>query len=247
MTNLPTQVNSDLYNSVYNANEAIKQIYKLKNDEDSLRSEAAKLRITAREERARYKRHHFVFPLIFSVPLTLSPLMLAALFGGIAHEMGFTTLDKILEIFANSYFGNNGINFLLYILLNAALVCVFTFIIPCKDKRLVENAETKEALAQNNRNQINELIVKNSKDLSIIAPKYRYPTASEYIVELFELGRASTLPEAYDKLEEQLHRWRMEESMSSMISLQMTHLEFLGRIESNLEKIETNTFWDAIL
>ena len=70
-------------------------------------------------------------------------------------------------------------------------------------------------------------IAKNAKQLSVIAPEYRYPEASKFIVKLFELGRVSTLPEAYDKFEEQLHRCRMEEAMKDMIELQKAQLAFL--------------------
>ena len=231
MTNLPTQVNSDLYNSVYSANEAIKQIYDLKNQEDTLRNEAQQLRTTAQRKRASCRKKHIWMPFAFWYPAGVVIMLICFAIIGAADAMGLTgVVDLFLKM------TGNGSIILVFLVVSWLAVFGITFIFPCKDKKLLAEADIKEQLADTKRQDINKLVAKSAKELSVLAPKYRYPTASEFVVELFDLGRASTLPEAYDKLEEQLHRWRMEESMSSMISLQMTHLEFLGRIEFN-------TFW----
>lgn len=236
MTTLPTQVNPDLYNSVYNANEAIKQIYDLKNQEDALRSEAAQLRITAQRKRTSYRKKHIWMPFVFLLPATTAILLIFALLGEIIYAIGLTSVgDTLGDFLGNALFGS-GLNFLVFIFGEGLLICALTFIFPCKDKKLLEAAEVKEHQADLIEQHINEIIATYSKELLTIAQKYRYPKASEYLVELFELGRASSLPEAYDKLEEQLHRWRMEESMSAMIGLQSAQLEFL-------KNIDTNTFW----
>ena len=82
---------------------------------------------------------------------------------------------------------------------------------------------------------INIIISANASYIALIPSEYRYPEATGFIVRAFELGRASTLPEAYDKLEEQLHRWKMEESMKSLIDMQTTQLEFLRNISQNTD------------
>lgn len=232
MTNLPTQVNPDLYNSVYNANEAIKQIYDLKNQEDALRAEAQRLRITAQEKRSSYRKKHIWMPFAFLFPTTFLMLGFYNMIMESLSSMGLVGITDAIR----SGLSETGLGVLL--LIHAAWLSVFgiTFIFPCKDKKLLAEANSIDEQADNIQHEINKLVAQSSKELSGIAPKYRYPAASEILVELFELGRASTLPEAYDKLEEQLHRLRLETAMAALIHAQITQLEFLGRIEFN-------TFW----
>ena len=232
MTNLPTQVNPDLYNSVYSANKAIKQIYDLKNQEDALRIEAQRLRITAQEKRSSYRKKHIWMPFAFLLPTTV---IMLGFYNVIIESLISNGLTELANTIHSSLLVKE---FGVFLLLHIAWLSVFgiTFIFPCKDKKLLAEANSIDEQADNIQREINKLVAQSSKELSGIAPKYRYPAASEILVELFELGRASTLPEAYDKLEEQLHRLRLETAMAALIHAQITQLEFLGRIEFN-------TFW----
>lgn len=47
-----------------------------------------------------------------------------------------------------------------------------------------------------------------------------YPREFEYLCELATSGRAATLPEALDKLEQQEHRWKLEEQNDTMLAKQ---------------------------
>ena len=57
--------------------------------------------------------------------------------------------------------------------------------------------------------------------------------ATEFLVEVIQTGRATTLPIAFDKLEEQIHRWNMEAAMLQTLNLQMAQAEALRKIEIN--------------
>lgn len=66
-----------------------------------------------------------------------------------------------------------------------------------------------------------EEIVDTKMDLiKVIPEKYRYKLAANYIVEVFETGRASAMKEALDLYEEQLHRWNMEGKMQKLVNKQ---------------------------
>lgn len=82
--------------------------------------------------------------------------------------------------------------------------------------------------AKEKENLAIEIAQINETTLEIIPPQYRYPSAMNYIEELFLNERATTVPEALDKFEEQLHRWRVEQGLSQTleaISLQTKALK----------------------
>lgn len=79
-------------------------------------------------------------------------------------------------------------------------------------------------------NAVNTLIDCRSGELDIIPAQYRYPLATNYISELFINGRANSIPEALDKYEEQLHRWKMEQSAQENIAIQLAQTEVLHQI-----------------
>lgn len=56
--------------------------------------------------------------------------------------------------------------------------------------------------------------------MQIIPEKCRYKLAANYIVEVFETGRASTMKEALNLYEEQLYHWNMENKMQKLINKQ---------------------------
>lgn len=101
-----------------------------------------------------------------------------------------------------------------------------------KRDRIPMRSETEmyERKSEENRKIADKIAQENQDALELIPAQYRYPLASNYIVELFANGRATTIPEALDKYEEQLHRWRLEESMQIQISLQEAQLETLVEI-----------------
>lgn len=78
--------------------------------------------------------------------------------------------------------------------------------------------------------ELSKIAESNKDNLEIIPVKYRYPLATDYIEEVFESGRATTIPQALDKFEEQLHRWKLENSMNQYLEIQQIQME-------NLEKM----------
>lgn len=45
--------------------------------------------------------------------------------------------------------------------------------------------------------------------------EYAVPMSVDYLIQMIETGRVNTMNEAYDKLDEQLHRWTMEKLQNS--------------------------------
>lgn len=136
------------------------------------------------------------------------------------------------------FLGDMGLNvdnvgvYILGLLLIAA-ICVAVWLIPFNAQSHLDKAEECEKKAQENINSANMLIQKYSDCLSVIPQKYWYPLATGYIAEVISNGRATTIPIALDKLEEQIHRWNMEQSMQQQIALQIAQTELLRRIEIN--------------
>ena len=118
-------------------------------------------------------------------------------------------------------------------LILAAIICVAMWFIPFKPQKHIEKAEECEKKAQENFKAVDTLIQKHSDCLAVIPQKYWYPLATSFIAEVISNGRATTIPIALDKLEEQIHRWNMEQSMQQQIALQIAQTEALRRIEIN--------------
>lgn len=55
----------------------------------------------------------------------------------------------------------------------------------------------------------------------------------QFLIEVVQTRRATTLPVVLDKLEEQIHRWHMEVAMLQTLNIQMAQAEALRRIEIN--------------
>lgn len=56
--------------------------------------------------------------------------------------------------------------------------------------------------------------------IHILPPNYRYALAADYIYNCFLNSRAYTIQEAVNLYEEQLHRWKMENTQEMMLALQ---------------------------
>lgn len=97
-------------------------------------------------------------------------------------------------------------------------------------KRYPKNVALYENKAKENRTIADQIAEDNAEILAVLPLKYRYPLASNYIVELFANGRAATLPEALDKYDEQLHRWKIEHAMQQELALQAAQLQVLAEI-----------------
>ena len=97
----------------------------------------------------------------------------------------------------------------------------------------LDKAEDCEQKSKSKFELSNMLVQEHLNDLAIIPQKYWYPIATNFLVEVIQTGRATTLPVALDKLEEQIHRWNMESAMHQTLNLQIAQTEALRRIEIN--------------
>ena len=114
-----------------------------------------------------------------------------------------------------------------------AIIVAIICIPACNPKKQIQKAEEYEKNAEEKLNSANMLIQKHADDLVIIPQQYWYPMATNYIVELFRTGRATTMPIALDKLEEQIHRWNMEAVMQQTLANQMVQTQMLRNIQVN--------------
>lgn len=196
---------------VSKANDVVNKVYEYREKETVLRQQAAEQRALAKKERDRYQRYHILIPILMLLPLFWFNMILSGIFG----------FDFI---FANKY------TITLTFAIECGIISLLTFVRPCGDKKFIEEAEQFDISADNVQREMELYIANHANDVAVIHPKYRYPLASNFIVELFELDRVSSMPEAYDKVEEQLHRWNMEEIMGKMVEKQMEMMILLQDI-----------------
>ena len=240
-----------LTNSIQRANDVINQIYVCIEKETELRGLAIKSREALIQKTKQYRKEQVLIPILLFGPLVMFNLIIPLIFfstlTGLADVFEWTVLaDKIENI------GDICIDFLmdpitignisipgvvLPALIESILICVLIFIKHCGDNRsYIGEATQYEQAADLKHEEAMIIAEKNADYLAIIPQKYRYPLASNFIEELFQLGRATTLPEAYDKLEEQLYRWNMENAMGQLINVQIENMKIL-------EDIDLNTYW----
>lgn len=69
--------------------------------------------------------------------------------------------------------------------------------------------------------------------MSLLPSEYWYPMATGYLLKAVQTGRATTLGEAIDKYEEQLHRWKIEEANAQMVAQQEQQTAHLKSIRTS--------------
>jgi hypothetical protein len=115
-------------------------------------------------------------------------------------------------------------------------ISLITFIviwcIRFKPKAHLAKADEYEKQAKEKFAYAKMLEKKYADCLAVVPQKYLYPIATHYLAELFCEGRADTLPDALEKLDEQIHRWNMEEHMRDLIAAQRESNERLARMEA---------------
>ena len=110
--------------------------------------------------------------------------------------------------------------------------------------------EEKQRLCQKKTDELNALlkqyeenyipVAKKCKHLLFHREEYEIPMAVDYLIQTIETGRVDTMREAYDKLDEQLHRWTMENLQKQQVELQMHQCRQLQKIIA----LETANLWD---
>ena len=73
-------------------------------------------------------------------------------------------------------------------------------------------------------------VAKKCKGLLFHREEYEIPMAVDYLIQIIQTGRVDTMREAYDKLDEQLHRWTMEKLQNQQIEIQLYQCRLLAQI-----------------
>lgn len=92
--------------------------------------------------------------------------------------------------------------------------------------RLQKEIQAKKAQGQ-------AVFDQHAEELDFLPVDYWYPLATEYLVNAVKSGRAATLGEAIDRFDEQLHRWKIEESNAQMLALQQQQTAHLASIKTS--------------
>ena len=78
-----------------------------------------------------------------------------------------------------------------------------------------------------------QMLDDNADMLSIIPSDYWYPLATNYLLKIVQTGRATNVNQALMMLDEQLHRWKVEEANKAILVQQQTQTAMLKGIRRN--------------
>ena len=96
------------------------------------------------------------------------------------------------------------LNFLIKLVGTAALIA-FILSEYKKPKEFEEKIEPEEKAGS-------DFLAQNEDQLQVVPPRYRYPIAVDYIIEMLETGRAENMNKALDMCDEYIHRLEMKEA-----------------------------------
>ena len=85
--------------------------------------------------------------------------------------------------------------------------------------------------AQAERDKAQAICDAGWRELAILPEDYRYPLASTYLVRAVAAGRVTTLAEALDRFDAQLHRWKIEQANDQIVSQQQAQSKYLRSID----------------
>ena len=91
----------------------------------------------------------------------------------------------------------------------------------------------KIRLRKKKEDELNALLKQyeeSCKRLLFHREEYEIPMAVDYLIQIIQTGRVDTMREAYDKLDEQLHRWTMEKLQNQQIEIQLYQCRLLQQI-----------------
>lgn len=207
---VPQQAHPALINQVAQADAIIKQASAWAEEADSFRSLAQK----ELDEIQTKKKSR----LMMRIASPLVAMHIAVIIVGIVSELlGFSFKSSLA-------------NTLLALTVIVALVVIWS--IPCRIKQHQQNAEAYTQQANQKDDGVNMLLNQYANTIAVIPCKYWYPIATSYIFEVLQTGRATTMPMALDKLEEQLHRWNMEAAMQEALAYQITQTQILRNVQA---------------
>ena len=225
-------VNQELYETIYNADKTIQKVFELKYGKDmgphvaricgeeDYRKEAEKNLSLAQQQKKSRKQTLWAIPILL-LPIAIALIVFIAFVAWIADEVFNVYLPEEVLLIAIPL---------------SLITCIVLFITTYKRKnyeKFYEVADECECLANKKAEELESLIKSNQHYISAIAPEFRYPVATRELVRIFQLGRATTLPEAYDKLELKLHQLKVEEGLGTLIALQTAQLSLLNNVEYN--------------
>lgn len=127
---------------------------------------------------------------------------------------------------------NDNADFML--LTTLCVICLYFYL-----KGLLKKKHEKKSEQQcgAERLQGQNILEANKNALAFLPSDYWYPLATNFMLKAVQAGRATTLPEAIDKFEEQLHRWKLEESNAQILAQQQAQSQQLASIAKDIEGV----------
>ena len=100
----------------------------------------------------------------------------------------------------------------------------------------------KQSLCDEKEDEFNAILKRYQEKYTPVAEKcerlllnkdeYAVPMSVDYLIQMIETGRVNTMNEAYDKLDEQLHRWTMEKLQKQQLDVQLEQSRQLKEISA---------------
>lgn len=150
--------------------------------------------------------------------------------------------DVIAHIIPERTSSNIGATGFFFIVIPVSILLYF--VLKKRIKNKFESESQKQCGAERLKGQ--NIIEANKDKLAFLPSDYWYPLATSFMVKTVQAGRATTLPEAIDKLEEQLHRWRLEESNAQILAQQQAQSQQLAEIAQGISGVRSDIIWSNL-
>ncbi len=126
-------------------------------------------------------------------------------------------------------FGSSGIG----MGLAAAVVVYFIYDkISAEKQKLCDEKKDELNVIWNHYQENYAPVADRCERLLLNKEEYEVPMSVEYLIHMIESGRVDTMKEAYDKLDEQLHRWTMETLQKQQLDVQLEQSRQLREISA---------------
>ena len=109
-------------------------------------------------------------------------------------------------------------------------IIIYKKILSPPTKKYVETMKNR-ALAEQTHGEC--LLEKNVNDIVFIPSGYRYPLATNYLMNIVQTGRATTLNDALTMFDIQLHRWKVEDANAAILEQQRMQTKALSGLRKS--------------
>lgn len=105
-----------------------------------------------------------------------------------------------------------------------------------KGKRCLETLKEETETEKTIRQKGEKILLDNYSGISFIPEEYWFMDAIDYLISIYKHGRVENWRDALDKLDDQIHKWKMEGAQQACLNEQMRQTQMLDAIHQEQKK-----------